>query len=455
MTKERLQKLHLALFVYGGKYFDICTSIVLPNLVALIGELPDDVRSMTELRILTDPTGRAKLQAAPALARIRALVAVRMSDSMEDGGYDLYGGYGPMILGQARLVHEASLQGAGIIFCPPDLVWSRGSFATIVRLAREGYRAVIGPSARGIEEELAPIFRRLIAASGSDRLDVSSVDLTRLMFEHWQKMNNDFFWNADRSIFWKSYAYWRVGDRQLLMKCWQGPALFLWPRREVKDYDGWIDHRLIKACVRSRREVYVVPDARQIQTLDLTPRDRGAGLALQSQKRWCLFRQLLVRKRHCRDNILYGGRSIRIYDTPVAEQAWRKAARQFDLETRPVMYAAIAARPVLALIDGAWRHSGLAEAMPRWRARTLELAASATAAVLSVGAVAKATLFRVAGHYSPLSLAKRVRSRLRIRTRLRRLGAAVLSVLGATGLRPRTRLKMLRRKLHDLLQLRT
>jgi hypothetical protein len=440
MNNARLRKLHLALFVYGDKYFDICTSIVLPNIVALIGELPDEVRSMTEFRALTDPVGRKRLEAAPALSRIRALVPVKISDAMENAGYDLYGGYGPMILGQARLVHEASVEGAGIIFCPPDLVWSRGSFAAIARLAGEGYRAVIGPSARGIEEELSPIFRRMVATSGSDRLDISAVDLTRLMFEHWQKINDDFIWNAARSIFWKSYAYWRVGDRQLLMKCWQGPALFLWPYREVKDYDGWIDHRLIKACVRSQREVYVIPDARLIQTLDLTPRDRTVGLALESQKRWCLFKQLLVRKRHCRDNILYGRHSIRIYDSPVTEQVWRKAERRFNLETRPAMYAAIAARPVLAVIDGAWRHSGMAATVPRLRAQTLGLAA-----------LAKAVVRRAAGGYGSLSLMKRLRGWLKIRTRLGHLRAAVLVGGRATGLRPRTRLNALRRKLRDLL----
>jgi hypothetical protein len=441
MTKNNLKKLHLALFIYGDGYFDLCTSIVLPNLVSLLGELPDEIRAITELRVLTNPTGRDLLEAAPALKTIKTLIPVKIADTMVDGGYDLYGGYGPMILGQARLVYEASLEGAGIIFCPPDLVWSKGSFATIARLAQEGYRAVIGPSARGIAEELSPILQSRIEQGGGKSLEISSIDLTKLMFDHWQKINDDFFWNDPTSIFWKSYAYWRVGHRQLLMKCWQGPALFLWPYREVKDYDGWIDHRLIKACVHSQHEVYVVPDAREIHTLDLTPRDRVTGLARQSTKRWPLFKQLLIRKRHCRFNIRYGEPSIRIYEEPASEAAWREADRQFNIDTRPAMYAAIVLRPPLALIDGFWRHSSLAVVVPKWRAKLLALRSAV-----------KAKLLVSVGGYGPRTIVSHIRARLQIRTRLHHIGAAAMASARATNLRPRSRVNTIRQKLHDYLQ---
>lgn len=427
MTANSLKKLHLALFIYGEDYFDLCTAIVLPNLVSLIRELPNEIRLITELRVVTNPGGRAVLEGTPALQAIQALIPIKIADTMVDGGYELYGGYGPMILGQARLVHEASLEGAAIIFCPPDLIWSRGSFVKIASLAQRGYRAVIGPSARGIAEELVPIFRRRIAESDGTALSLSAADLTKLMFDHWQKINDDFFWNDEKSIFWKSYAYWRVGYRQMLMKCWQGPALFLWPYREVKDYDGWIDHRLIKSCAHSQREIYVVPDAREIQTLDLTPRDRVTGLSRGPNKRWSLFRQLLIRKRHCRFNIRYGEQSIRIYDEPASENAWREANRKFNIETRPAMYAAIVARPFMALTDGVWRHSGLATAVLRWRSRLSALRARA-----------------------------KIRGRLRLGTRLRQLRSdlrsVVIALARATHLRPRSRLNSIRQKLHELLR---
>jgi hypothetical protein len=359
----RLERLHVTVFVYGEKYVALFTRIVLPNLVGLIEEIPADLRRGTRFRVLTDPPGAAAIRAAPTLACIRESVPVDISDSMEKAGYELYGGYGPMILGQARLVHEASLAGAGIIFCPPDLIWSKGSFEAIAKLAQGGIRAVIGPSARGIEEELVPIFERMIADSGTNRLNIISNDLTGLLYAHWQQMNDGFIWNAPASNVWKSYAYWRLDPQHYLMKCWQGPALFLWPFKEVKDYDGWIDHRLIKSCARRQSEVYVIRDALAIQTLDLAPRGRGEGHNLSAHKSWALFKQLLNRKRHCRLNILYGCDNIRIYREPLPEATWAEAERAFNRETRPAMYAAIAVRPIIAILDGLYRHSGMARLM--------------------------------------------------------------------------------------------
>jgi len=404
--ENELRKLHLGLFVYGDKYTDICATVVLPNLLSLISEIPPDIRATTRLRILTDTGGCAFLSAAPVLKRIRTLVDVDVSDQMEKAGHDLYGRLGPMILGQAKLVHEASLDSAGIIFCPPDLIWSQGSFAAIVDLARKGYRAVIGPSARGIQEELVPILQKQVADSTDGTLTISSADLTGLSFDHWQQMNDSFIWNGGPSNARKSYAYWRLGDRQYLMKCWQGPTLFLWPRREVKDYDGWIDHRLIKACARSQAEIYVVPDARLIQTLDLAARERREGHKLITAKRWYLFKQLLDRKRHSRYNLLYGLKAIRIYDQPLPESTWRAGERQFNAETRIPVYAAIAMRPVLALVDGAYRHSGVAY-----------LGRRAREILRGIPLVRSLVLMAREGRLRPDRLTRRLLERFGIRTR--------------------------------------
>jgi hypothetical protein len=429
-----LERLHVTVFVYGEKYVTLFTQIVLPNLVGLIEEIPADLRRGTRFRVLTDPPGSAAIWASPTLALIHQLVPVDISDKMEKAGYELYGGYGPMILGQARLVHEASLANAGIIFCPPDLVWSKGSFAAIARSARNGARAVIGPSARGIEEELVPIFQQMIADSGTSRLNITSKDLTGLLYTHWQQMNDGFIWNAPASNVWKSYAYWRLDAQHFLMKCWQGPALFLWPFKEVKDYDGWIDHRLIKSCARRQSEVHVIRDSMTIQTLDLAPRGRGEGHNLTPRKTWALFKQLLNRKRHCRLNILYGCYSVRIYQEPLPEATWVEAERAFDRETRPAMYAAIAIRPVLAILDGVYRHSGMAGLMLLLR-RLLRLIPGVRGLVheLRQAAFNPSRIFRVLIRF--------------FLTVLRWPLKLFVRAVQASGLRPRTRLLRLRDQL--------
>src|SRR5689334_19670009 len=93
-----LERLHLTVFVYGEKYAALFMRIVLPNLVGLIEEIPADLRRGTRFRVLTDPSGAAAIEACPTLALIQQLVPVDISGTMEKAGYELYGGYGPMIL---------------------------------------------------------------------------------------------------------------------------------------------------------------------------------------------------------------------------------------------------------------------------------------------------------------------------------------------------------------------
>ena len=270
-----------------------------------------------------------------------------------------------MLLAQGRLVAEASSVGAGIIFCPPDLIWSRGSFHTIIRLARQGVRAIIGPSARVIEEDLEPILTKRIANRGNGRLDLSADEIIAYLFGHWQKMNDGFIWNTPASYVWKSYAYYKIDDHHLLMKFFQGPATFLWPHRPVTDYVDWIDHRLIKQCARNPREIYVVRDVHELMTIDLAPRERREGHFMTASPALHLFRQFLNRKRHSSYNLIAGRYNCRLYDTALSEKHWRAAERTFNCAINPIVILALAARPPLAIIDSTWRHSKIPNAIHR------------------------------------------------------------------------------------------
>ena len=360
LPPAKLEALHVTVLVFGEKYLDLFQRLTLPNLAGRLEEIPADLRAGTRFRILTDRAGREKLERAPQLEAIRRIVAVDLADYMPQPPDRWRGSHGPMLLGQSRFVREASAVGAGIIFCPPDLIWSNGSFATIVRRAREGFRAVIGPSTRVIEEDYAPVLAQRVTQAPHGRLDLSAAEMIDDAFTYWQKMNDGFFWNIPKSYFWKAYAYYWVDKRHFLMKFFQGPAMFLWPYKPVPDYTDWIDHRLIRQCVHSLRQVCVIGDARDLMTVDLAPRGRDEGHRMVSWPGLALFRQLLNRKRHSRYNLLAGIYNCRVYDTALPEAAWREAERRFDRRVTPLIYLALALRPPLAILAGIWRHSGMA-----------------------------------------------------------------------------------------------
>jgi hypothetical protein len=344
MTPRKLERLHLACFVYGEKYLDRFSEIVLPNLLALTDEITLPLQQLTRLKILTDREGADAMARARILPEISKRIGVDVHDDAIVPSTGEAGSYAPMVLNQSRLVAAASREKAGIIFYPPDLIWSSGSFRTIIEAADRGYRAVIGPSARGIEEALDPILREHIRKDATGKLELSSRQLTELLFAHWHDMNNGFVWNQSKSNIWKSYVYYRVGECQLLMKFFQGPTMFLWPRRPIDDYRGFIDHRLIAQCVAGMHEICVIDDARRLMTLDLASGDRRELHFLTDRPRWDLFRQLLNWEGHSRYNLLYGKRTCRIYNDPAAE--WQSAERQFDASIVPIIYLALALRPL-------------------------------------------------------------------------------------------------------------
>jgi hypothetical protein len=327
--------------VYGVNYVSLFCRIVLPNLASLMEEIPPELSRSTRFRVLSDADGARKINGARALAGIPRGIAVDISGDIEIGGFDDYHQHGPMVLAQSRFIRHASREGAGIIFCPPDLIWSRGSFSTIIGLASRGYRTVIGPSARGIKEAIIPILESKLATDPYGKLRLSSHELTGLLFDHWQHgINDGCLWNVPHSNDSKAYSYYRVGPRQLLMRFHQGPTMFAWPYRMVPKYMGWIDHHLATECARANSEVYVVEDAQRLMTLDLVPRAHTDGIRQTTYREWDLFKQLLRRKDHSDLNVNYGKYTCRIYDAPLPEADWRRAERKFDSEVLPAIYLA-------------------------------------------------------------------------------------------------------------------
>ena len=347
---DRLEKLHITVFVYGTKYVDLFRRVVLPNLASLIGEVPPDLRPGTTFKVITDAPGKVAIEAAPALKEISSIVAVELSDDMIEDLQGLHGRHGPMLLNQERFVRDASAVGAGIIFCPPDLIWSHGSFAKIISLARHGSRVVIAPSIRAIEEDLVPVLEASIARDPHGRLSLSDEEMTKSLFEHWQQMNDGFFWK-DNSYYWKSYVYFKVGPRQFVVKFFQGPTMFAWPHKVIQNYKSWIDHRLIKQCARSPSEVHVIADGHELMTLDIAQRRRSEELRPVTRLKWALLRQLLDRKTHSSYNLLMGRHNCRVYDAALPQAEWRRAERAFDRAVTPIIYLALFLRPLGAVFS--------------------------------------------------------------------------------------------------------
>lgn len=265
--------IHICIFVYGASYTNLLAEILLANLAALVLEIPEGLRQLSRVRIVTTDEDIPLIEASPALPVLRERIRVEILNAARLSGYEQHGNYGPMVESQRIFVVDAARENAALFFVGPDQVYSRGSFALFVDRLRRGYRLIIGPGPRVKREAARAELRELIEASPDGSFAPDSDWLIDLFFRHWHHVNDQFLIEYDESICWKDYVCNRPHPDELFFRFFQGPTFVAWPRRPIDNFDGFVDHELPQLCCNDWRDIYVVGDARHCLALDLTRDD--------------------------------------------------------------------------------------------------------------------------------------------------------------------------------------
>lgn len=345
MRRASLQRVHIPIVVYGKAFVDLFKSVTLPNLLTLASELPLDLRRASKVRIITTGRDLDAVADSSLWNRLRRMMPVEFVDGVSMRQVGEFGGYSPMVTAQARAVEEASHESAGIIFLPPDLLYSRGTFAAIVTQANRGKRIVIAPSFRVRQEDVLSEIKARKDDEGG--LSLSSEEISKLIFAYWHPINDGFLWNQPTSYFWKAYANYRIGPEEILVRFFQGPTIFAWPLKPISSYRGWIDHGLIGRCVRWPWQIYVVTDCRESHSLDLTAAERRDGLTEVSNPGLYLWRQLLDIDHMTAFNIMYGFPSCRVHAGQPSSTPLERGRRTFARNVIPILIVGLAVRPIL------------------------------------------------------------------------------------------------------------
>lgn len=316
-------KIHIVIVVWGDAYLKLLLGVTIPNLCALVHEIPEDIRVVSRVRILTDGPGSRQLREARRLSKLGALMAVEIVDNLKIEEIDpadmaKFGGYAPMALAQSRAVVEASAEGAALIFVGPDLIFSEGAFALFVRKASEGYRFIVGPNLRIKAESAGEELRHRIESGTNeeDLLALSPSDLVRLSLKYFHPWNQIMNIDSRRSFFVKADVLAEVSPNQYLMKHLTGPVYFAYPFAGVTDYKGMINQHLVLHCCKRRSQIYVVTGSLELFSVDLMCESFDVDSLLNCSTPWiALFRQLMDLEKINRFNLWYALRTARIADS--------------------------------------------------------------------------------------------------------------------------------------------
>lgn len=335
--------IHICIVVYGASYTSLLAEILLANLAAMVLEIPEDLRALSRVRIVTTEEDIPLIEASPALPILRQRIRVEILNAARLGGYEEHGNYGPMVESQRIFVVDAARENAALFFVGPDQVYSRGSFALFVDRLRRGYRVIIGPGPRAKREAARAELRELIAASRDGTFAPDSDWLIDLFFRHWHPINDQFLIEYEESIWWKAYVCNRPHPDELLFRFFQGPTFVAWPRHRQDDFDGFVDQKLPELSCNGWREIYVVDDAHDCLALDLTRDDFVDVLALADFPRVYLLQNLFNAHAIKDLKLIYGLRTCRLHrgDRDASEMQ-----RNFDRVVDPLILLALAERKI-------------------------------------------------------------------------------------------------------------
>jgi hypothetical protein len=259
--------------VWGERYINMFLGIGLPsmltarNLPTLAAEYPCEFVFLTKAadtsRIKKHPTYQALTRVCPA-----SFTAV--DDLLVQGmeGYSL-------TLCFARGMHEVGpkMVDTYFVFMNADFVVSDGTFETVLRLCREGTRAIVAPSLRSCAEDTIPILER---KTDDDRqtLTMSSREMVGMTLKHlhptaaanivddniaFNSAVNQFFWWADSQTLAARFFL-------LFMFC-------IRPERYVEDIPGFCDYTFVPEFCPSGNFT-ILADSDQCFLMELQSRDQ-------------------------------------------------------------------------------------------------------------------------------------------------------------------------------------
>ena len=339
--------IHIVIVVYGKAYSELLAEITLANLASMVCEIPEALRQSSAIRILTTHNDMATIEASLVMPVLRQRIRVELCDVLQMAGFDKHSIYGPMVLTQRLAVIDAARENAALFFVGPDQIYSCGSFANFIERLKQGYRVIVGPGPRIDRPAAREFLLRQISASPDGTFALTPELQTELLFRYWHPINDQFVIQSPKDIAWKAYIFYRPHPDELFIRFFQGPTLVAWPRGDLQDFDGFIDHDLVDFCCRDWREAYVIPDSRECLSLDMTDNVRlDEGMEKSRFPRADLLTELFNHAAIKDMQLRYGLHNCRVYRGERASADVRRWEQDLSRAIDPLVLIALSERRI-------------------------------------------------------------------------------------------------------------
>ncbi len=265
-------RLHFIVPVWGEAYIDRFLRWGLPSFLAP-NNLPAVRGDTFAFDIVTDDAGVEQLQQHQTFRQLRELVRVRLltpdHDTHRHGIPDDSLGYTRMTRYYNAAIHAAVEPDVAHVFLTPEGVFSDGMFPQLLRRFAEGYRAVVLPGFRVLEEEaIDAILERHLEPDGV-ALSAMPRDLVEWVLKHPHPITQAHTWKDGGPRLHPHY-YFPVGDDGFVAHCFHAHPLAVWPEQAGTPIPPGqtLDHEYLQNAVPLHL-VHLVTDTDEMCVIDI------------------------------------------------------------------------------------------------------------------------------------------------------------------------------------------
>jgi len=261
--------LHFVTPVWGSEYTRTFLEVTLPTLLAP-GNIPA-VPNLKECvyRIYTAPEDEALIRDSTAYAALTSLVRtefvqIRQENDKYVTSSDCY---------RIALAHASAARSAALLLIP-DMVFADGGIRSIVRLLKDGKRAVLVMGLRAFKETMVPEVCAEFSHHGC--IIVPPRALVRVGMRHLHSIMLDHIYESDSEAFNPSVICWRAGSEGFLVHTFHLHPVAVFPNDSSLRFEGTIDDDLVEAGRFDREEIHIVTDSDELGWFEISRRDHFA-----------------------------------------------------------------------------------------------------------------------------------------------------------------------------------
>lgn len=258
--------------VWGDSYTDLFLNLVLPNQLTPGNLFFFKERRDCTYKIYTTNRDAETIKRSPVYKLLEQTVGTEII-SIDSLLAAIPKTHYALTAAHKRAIASASDPGnTGFVFLCPDAVVSEGTFARLWELACAGKRAVMVNGMRLIKETFLPAyldrFGHSLSAAAPPRY------LTGLALRHLHPLSECMFWDSPNFTTIPSHMYWRVNDDGVVLRCFHLHPLFVNPVRGDVTPSTTIDGDFLLRACPDANDIHIVEDSDEMAVFELSPQAR-------------------------------------------------------------------------------------------------------------------------------------------------------------------------------------